>query len=474
MISSVKIYKVIAFVSLAILLFVQFRLISYTFELKNNQYNFAEKSIINEAYMQRIRNDKLFPGAQKIMDGYIYRNMSSLEYLYKNDSLAFETKRKLVCDSLFQELYASSNMDSVFAQIIHDNKLENNLQYSLLIEKLSITFDAIKYIPLFSMADLPLYSSSHHVVTNRGMVIDGTLQDLNNQNLIADLNVSTAVPRSYHISFALHADINNRSWSIFQSMLPTFILSFFSIVFVIGIYYITYRNWLKQKKIAEMRSDFLNSIRHEFNTPITTILVANKSMQNEEIITDKNNVRSLIEVVDRQAQRLKVLVSQVLDITQLNKDQLDKCDLDVQALLKEIIHDYLIRTNDEVIIHSNYDGLQNPVFIQANRFLITTMLNNILDNALKYNVSDSKAIMLTIHTTKNGVSLCIEDNGIGMSKKMTAHIFEKFYRGKNTINKSGLGLGLYYVKQVLDAHEWKLTLRSNEGRGSKFCIYIAV
>src|SRR5690606_31566663 len=123
----------------------------------------------------------------------------------------------------------------------------------------------------------------------------------------------------------------------------TFVLALFAIGCVVSIYYVTYRNWLRQKKLAEMKSDFVNSITHEFNTPLSTIIVANKNMQNENILANAENIKPLTKIIERQSFRLQKLFDQVMDITTMDDSTLQKEPYELNQLLNEIITDYNVK-----------------------------------------------------------------------------------------------------------------------------------
>lgn len=457
--STIKLYKVIAFLSLAILIFVQSRLVYNTVILNNKQYYLNEKAAISESYNQIIHNDKLFPGGQSIIDGYIYPNLPELEFLYNNNPEEFNKKAQLIRDSIFRKLRQSSNMDEVMRRIVTENHLKEDLHYALIIEKLEITFNGIESIKLFERE--PANESSS--------IISGDLTKLNAQNLVTSLKVSSAEPDTYSLVFLLHVDTKNRSWAILKNSLSTFILSFISIVLVIGIYFLTYRNWLKQKELSEISSDFINSITHEFNTPIATILVANKSLQRENINNDNKMV--LTNVIERQSLRLKTFVSQVVDTAKFNKKQIKKTNLELLGFIKEITQEYELKKDENVKFSNNFDNYE-AVFIKADRFLLITLLNNIIDNSIKHNLSPSKLIHIGIEKNNDEIRLSITDNGVGIPKNSRKKVFEKFYQADIRKSTGGLGLGLYYVNEIIKMHEWQLEVHSKEGHYTTFCIII--
>lgn len=463
---STKTHFAILIIAMLILLIVQLRLVYNTYSLKDKQYNLEEKSLINEVYSAHIRNDKVFPGGQKIIDRYINHNITSLELLYKQNNELFLHKSQLILDSLFSEMRKQSNMDSLFAEILAKNNLPPDLEYLLTINDLKITEDGKNYISIFNPTKkYPKVKSPIHPEV--GVIIGGKLAFPNIENKTSGYVVSSPTQHSYQIAFSLYVDRPDRAWLLFKSMLPTLMLVAISLLGIASISYITFRNWVRQKKEADLKSDFINSITHEFNTPIATILVANKSLRNKDIIDKKENIPPLTQIIDRQAIRLQTLINQALDISQMHKT-MHKNEHELNDLVKEVVDDYRLKVGETSSITFTASV---PVKMKLDRFLFTTMLNNIFENAIKYNTKRHKEIAVTVEIAANKIMLKIKDNGVGISAEMKHRIFDKFFRGNTNI--PGLGLGLFYVKECLEAHQWSLTINSKEEKGSEFIIFMA-
>jgi len=467
-------HKIIAIVSLVVLSSVQFFLLYNTYELKNDHYYLTELGVINTDYSASIRNDKVIPGGQRILDGFIYRNIAELERLHKEDPAAFELLKQKVCDSAFQLLRKANNIDSVLKKIIRDHNINRRLEYALLIESLDIAFQGNKYVSLYNKREKYAHVDAA-IQSAAGIRIGGTLRDITSRNMATYLFVSSPMDHSYSISFSLHVDILNRRLTVLKLMMPTFLLSLLSIVSVVLIFFITFRNWLRQKKLSEMKSDFINSITHEFHTPLAAIIVANKTMQNEKIISNKENIRPLTEVIQRQSDRLRALFSQVLEITTMNKVPLQKEEHSIHHLLDEILLDYRLKLSGvNACFNLHKHAVNDKVFLD--KFWFTTIFLNIFDNAIKYNNGEYKEITVTTAEDRKGISISVKDNGMGMTPEIRKHAFEKFYRDMKNNNGQvkGLGLGLFYVKQAVDAHGWKIDVVSTEGKGSEFIISIPI
>jgi len=465
-------HKVIAIFSFLILSSVQFFLLYNTYELKNDHFYLEERSILSTEYSIAIRNDKVMPGGQHIIDSFLVPNSHLLEYLYKTDRAAFDLLKQKLCDSIFTTLRKANTADSVLGRIIRAHQLHHDLEYVLLIDDISVMSGDYKYINLYNKDHRYLLIDSS-IQTKDGIRIGGSLEEPLPRNQVVGVAVFNSLAYSNRIGFSLHVDIRNRRATILRLMMPTFLLALFSILSVVFLFFVTFRNWQRQKKLSEMKSDFINSITHEFHTPLTAIIVANKTMQKEKIISSPENLQPLIEVVQRQSLRLQTLISQVLDITTLNKISLNKEEHSLHHLLDEILLDYRLKLSGSHIQFSlQKDAEKDTVWLD--RFWFTTILQNIFDNAIKYNTKEQKEITVSTFDDKKAVHISIRDNGIGMTEDIKKQVFDKFYRftGPESTTVKGLGLGLFYVKQAVDAHSWGIDIVSGEGQGSTFIISI--
>lgn len=465
-------HKGIILGSFVVLVSVLVYLTYVTFRFTDQAFQSTEKTIIKDHYAQSIRNDKLFPGGQAILDRYIAENIHVMEQRYLNDTSAFKRFRTELVDSLFMKLREESAMDSLFAQIREVYELSEDLDYLLTIQSIKLTFQQPHYISLFE-SEQPLTPWQDSLTTEYGFSVSGDLRRPLPQNLITSYLVSTPADYSYRTTFSLYVDHKNRHFFVLKRMLPTLILGLFSIACVVSVYYVTYRKWIRQKRLAEMKSDFLNSITHEFNTPLSTIIVANKNLQHASITSEPSNMLTLTQIIDRQANRLKKLFDQVMDVTTMDSTTLSKEPVDINLLINDIVMDYRLKADEqggELTLVLPPD----PVVVDLNRFFVTTMVLNLFDNAIKYNLSAEKTLIVSVATTPSDVQVRIMDNGIGIPDHEKEHIFDKFYRlqGQGTQQLSGLGLGLYYVYQCIKIHGWFLTVNSQMGTGSQFIIHI--
>ncbi|QNN43704.1 sensor histidine kinase [Pedobacter roseus] len=463
-----RIYKSVVLVSFLILLLVQLRLTYNSYVLRDRDYSLKEKTLINDEYGRSISEDKVYRGGGKIIDSILSSNMPALKQAYLSNRKEFVKLSERVSNTLLKDLQKESTMDSVFRSIVKRNGLDSNLQYLLTFQQIEINFDTkIGNITIFDNHSYTGFKANQ--ITPYGVIIDGTLADPSLQNRVTNLSVSGKLVYDYRITFNLFVDPPGRTMKVAYQMLPTFSLVALCIIIIVGINYYTYISWMRQKKETDVKSDFLNSIKHEFNTPITTILVASKSLHEEEVLNDRMRVNALINIVERQARRLHSHINQMLEISEINNNiNLEETDLNYAVLT--LVNDYKIKVQAPDSL--TFDPHGSEILIMMDPFVFTTMLQNILDNSFKHNHSDVKMTVLFITAHNGGYILHIKDNGKGIEETVKEKIFDKFFRAGKDNTVSGLGLGLYYVKQCLDIHGWDISIRTEPEKGTEFLVHI--
>ena len=226
---------------------------------------------------------------------------------------------------------------------------------------------------------------------------------------------------------------------------------------------------IKQKKLSEIKSDFINNISHEFKTPIATINLALDAMSSsKDNLNDKFN--SYLGMIREENSRMLSQVENILTISQLEKSSnpFEMEDTDIHEVIEDAIeHVKLIVDSRKGSIKISLDAVNS--LISGNSNHLENIIINILDNAVKY-TQDNPHIIISSSNSEENIIICIEDNGIGMDKNIQKLIFEKFYREQNgnIHDTKGHGLGLSYVKKIIDFHNGKISLDSKKGVGTKF------
>jgi two-component system phosphate regulon sensor histidine kinase PhoR len=314
-----------------------------------------------------------------------------------------------------------------------------------------------------------------YAIIKNGVVQDGTFKktDKNDflksryqirmfpDNIISeDLILSVVFPeRTNYV-------LGSMAWILGGSMLfSLFILA----TFALSLYFI-----ITQKKISEMKSDFLNNMTHEFKTPIATISLAADTITNPKVIKDESSVRHFVGMIKKENSRMNKKVETILQIASLDKKEIDfRFDnVSLHTIIEHAVETIDIQVqqrNGKITLHLN---AQNPE-IYGDYDHLTNLVNNFLDNALKYS-PENPDITVTTRNEDNGIVMSVEDKGIGMTKAVQSKIFERFYRqtSGNVHDVKGFGLGLNYARAIIDAHRGNVTVTSEPGKGSRFDIYL--
>lgn len=253
-------------------------------------------------------------------------------------------------------------------------------------------------------------------------------------------------------------------------VIPTIIFTGLLIAIFAYTLYIIFR----QKKLSEIKNDFINNMTHELKTPISTISLASQMLQDETISNTPSTIAHISGVINQESKRLSYQVEKVLQMAVFNEGRLKLRlhDLELNELVKNVISSFELRIK-------NKNGLLNVALeagndlIEGDEVHITNVVYNLLDNAVKYS-REIPEITVTTRSGRDSVVLSVADKGIGIAKEHQEHIFERFFRVPtgNVHNVKGFGLGLSYVKKIVDVHNGKITVESSLNKGTTFSIIL--
>lgn len=241
---------------------------------------------------------------------------------------------------------------------------------------------------------------------------------------------------------------------------------------IIAAFYVTVKSLLYQKKLSEIKSDFINNMTHEFKTPLATISLAVDALRNEKVQADKEKAKYFSNIIKEENVRMNKHVETILQAALMDKQelQLNLTPLSVHDVIQAVLDNYQLQLKDKGADVQLLLNARNDV-IEGDEVHFTNLLSNLVDNAIKYS-NDKLRIIISTHSTKNHIVIRVADNGIGMSKESVKRVFEKFYRAHtgNLHNVKGFGLGMSYVKTVIDAHKGKIKAESVLGKGTTFTV----
>lgn len=233
---------------------------------------------------------------------------------------------------------------------------------------------------------------------------------------------------------------------------------------------------IKQKRLSEVKTDFINNMTHELKTPISTIGLSSETILREDLSNDRERLQRYASIIYKENKRLENQVERVLNIAKLDKDELKlkKTDIDIHEILEEAKDNFefnQLKDNGEIQLNLN----AKKSLIQADEVHITNVIFNLLDNAIKY-CQRAPEIIITTTSTDNTISIEFKDNGIGIKRENLKMIFDKFYRVPtgNLHDVKGFGLGLYYVKLIVSQHNGTIRASSTSGEGTTFRVTIPI
>lgn len=288
-------------------------------------------------------------------------------------------------------------------------------------------------------------------------------------------NISNSLPQWSTHGYYFGVQFPNREAHIINQM---GIWSFSSVVLLLVIVFFAYTLFviLKQKRLSEVQKDFINNMTHEFKTPISTIAVSTEVLKDPNIVNQPERLLNYTTIIEKENLRLKQQVERVLQMARLDKEDmgLKKERVEMNQLIQDAIR------NTSVALHERRGKVKeecdsNPCLLHVDKLHITNALANLLDNAIKYCRVEPEISIKTWHHAK-GITVEVQDNGIGISSENHKRVFQKFFRVPtgNVHDVKGFGLGLSYVKTIIEAHGGTITLQSEVGKGSLFRFFLPV
>ncbi len=341
------------------------------------------------------------------------------------------------------------------------------------------TMELDNQIVEFNLRRSLMFSNIHtpfeFAIIRNGEVTEGTYNKSNKNDFLKSIYQVRLFPDNIiRQDLVLSVVFPERTNYILGSMIWILGGSFLFSLIVLATFALSLFFIIRQKKISEMKSDFINNMTHEFKTPIATISLAADTITNPRVINDESSVKHFISLIKKENSRMDKKVETILQIASLDKKEIEfKFEsLSLHSVIErsvEIIEILLSQRNGTVKLNLN---AEQPVICGDNDHL-TNLVNNLLDNAIKYSEGQPE-IFIETRNNEKGIIMSVTDKGIGMSKSVQNRIFERFYRktSGNVHDVKGFGLGLNYALAIVDAHKGDIKVHSEPGKGSRFDVFL--
>lgn len=245
-------------------------------------------------------------------------------------------------------------------------------------------------------------------------------------------------------------------------------------IIIIAAFYLAVKTILNQRKLNAIKSDFINNMTHELKTPLATISLATDAMKNEKVLADRVKLEYFSGIIKEENKRMSKHVETILQAGLMDRQDIpmNMRTIHVHALLQNVLDTFNLQFQQKGVTTKLLFNAKDDA-ISADEAHFSNLISNLIDNAVKYSKEkDPLRLKITTHSTAKFFIMQFEDNGIGMSKETVKRIFEKFYRAHtgNIHNVKGFGLGMSYVKTIVDAHKGRVKVDSMLGKGSTFII----
>jgi len=360
-----------------------------------------------------------------------------------------------------------------FVNDVFDEMVSVNIynDYNENIDTLAI--DTLLKIELF---DLGIHAKYKYAILdfNNKLITRINNKDVEEELINSKYKISVALNNIFLQPKQLTIYFPHENKYILKTMWFMLLGSFMLVMIIVGAFYYTVNTILQQKKLSDIKNDFINNMTHELKTPISTISLAVDVLNDKSLKPNEERLAKYLNAIKEENKRLALLVENVLQTAIIDKGQLklNIINIGINQILEQVVNNFSLQF-EKLNVQLDLDILEEDVMIEVDKFHIINAFNNLLDNAIKYSKSD---ILINIknYQYNEGIVVEVADNGIGISKENQRRIFDNLYRVPtgNIHNVKGFGLGLSYVKAIIEKHNGTVSVQSTMGEGSIFRVYL--
>jgi signal transduction histidine kinase len=448
--------------SIIILISVQIFIIGSVWRQKDEMFDLRYKTLSQDVVskLSKLNNNAGFDTALILVNNYAEEVMRKEIFTIKNEQDLLSRKKQIFND-VSKILMLEQDLSGILSSYFESQGFEKDFNFKI----------EINYLQLIDFeTKIDVYSNPEFIKAKKAKAenIKFPLQKSKSRILV---NSYVAEDNYFRLYFDYYIDFKDKQLIVLKETGTSLAMSGFSIIVVVILFMFTYRNLMEEKRLSNLKTDFINNMTHELKTPLSTITVAGKTLEMEQIRNNEAKILETAKLIGKQSIQLNQLINLILEISMWERTQfqLDKKHVEVDELMHDIVESFKSGCNNCAEITQKYDleGMKTDLDV----VYFTTMINNLLTNAVKYSDKEPE-INVEGFRDKDNLYIKVSDNGIGINKADQKHIFDKFYRvSYGNIHKiKGLGLGLYYVKRIAESHGGDVSVESKPGKGSIFTV----
>lgn len=456
--------------SLLVIISVQVYIIVSVWKQKNEMFSITYSQRTREAlgYFYKLRQGKFrsddgFDTVRILLNDYSTRMAHEVFKMKDPDSL--KRKKSEILEYVRAIIDREEDLSNMLSSYFESRNMEKNVSHSIVINDLEF----------LNSDTATIYQSENYVrrsTSERGRRPDPR-QDAKSTRIF--ISPYSFEGNNYRLEIDYYIDFSNRKQVVLRETSATLVMSLLSILLVGVMFFITYKNLMEEKRLSNLKTDFINNMTHELKTPLSTITVAGKTLEMPQIRQNDQKILETAKLIGKQSVHLNQLINMILEISMWERTQfqLEKKTVKIEDVMKDIVESFKSGGGSNATIREKYELGSTTTDVDVVYF--TTLLNNLLSNAVKYSDKQPE-IEVEGFRTEDRICIKVSDNGIGINKVDQKHVFDKFYRASTgNIHKfKGLGLGLYYVKKIAEAHGGNVDVSSKPGKGSTFTVTLPI
>lgn len=450
-----RLIVIVSGIAVAILIIIQVYVIRAYFRLKSRDFDIQYSYAVNKSLAEYDQFGRIFPFDSI---NYVYNHIA-LDYLNQPDILADLTNPEMqqtIYDDFLQVLHNSEKNTLNIIRNLKAASLDTSFVSNYIINEIAfLDFDSL----------MPVYKREIKQILPAKTDLKGFF-----------VKTYTAEGDYYLIRFDYYVDFTRKGEIIIAEMRGLLILVIITIIAVLLAFAYTINSFSKQKKLADLKGDFIDHITHEFKTPLSTISVAVSSLKHHEVQQNSRKLDEITGMISKQNRYLSQMIDHVIETSQLERNQLilDKKEVKLKSFLNETIQEFRLKNHDKRIIINEEYSIDNDLIYSLDPLQFSRVIFNLLGNSVKY--AELEPVIDIRVSANEKLKIMLSDNGPGIDQEDIGEIFNKFYRGKSEKagKVKGLGLGLYLVKKIVESHEGTIEARSIPGEGTTIIIQLPI